>query len=56
MSKKTILLTGSGGMVGKNLLEHPSISSYDIISPRSNELDLRNFEKVENYLLLKKNY
>jgi GDP-L-fucose synthase len=51
MSKKTILLTGSGGMVGKNLLEHPSISSYDIISPRSNELDLRDFEKVEKYLL-----
>ena len=51
MSKKTILLTGSGGMVGKNLLEHPSISSYDIISPSSNELDLRDFEKVEKYLL-----
>ena len=51
MSKKTILLTGSGGMVGQNLLEHPSISSYDIISPRSNELDLRDFEKVEKYLL-----
>ena len=51
MSKKTILLTGSGGMVGQNLLEHPDISSYDILSPRSNELDLRDFEKVENYLL-----
>lgn len=51
MPKKTILLIGSGGMVGQNLLEHPSISSYDIISPRSNELDLRDFEKVEKYLL-----
>ena len=51
MPKKTILLTGSGGMVGQNLLEHPDISSYDILSPRSNELDLRDFEKVENYLL-----
>ena len=51
MHKKTILLTGSGGMVGQNLLEHPDISSYDICSPRSNELDLRDFEKVENYLL-----
>ncbi len=51
MPKKTILLTGSGGMVGQNLLEHADISSYDILSPRSNELDLRDFEKVENYLL-----
>jgi len=51
MPKKIILLTGSGGMVGQNLLEHPDISSYDILSPRSNELDLRDFEKVENYLL-----
>ena len=51
MPKKIILLTGSGGMVGQNLLEHPDISSYDILLPRSNELDLRDFEKVENYLL-----
>ena len=46
MTKKTILLTGSGGMVGKNLLEHPDISFYDILSPRSSELDLRDFEQV----------
>jgi len=51
MPKKTILLTGSGGMVGQNLLEHRDISSFDILSPRSNELDLRDFERVENYLL-----
>jgi GDP-L-fucose synthase len=51
MPKKTILLTGSGGMVGQNLLEHPDISSYDILSPRSNELDLLDFNMVENYLL-----
>jgi GDP-L-fucose synthase len=51
MPKKTILLTGSGGMVGQNLLEHQDISSFDILSPRSNELDLRDFEKVESYLL-----
>ena len=50
MTKKTILLTGSGGMVGKNLLEHPNISTYDILTPRSSELDLRNFEKVKEYL------
>ncbi len=51
MPKKIILVTGSGGMVGQNLLEHPDISSYEILSPRSKELDLRNFERVENFLL-----
>ncbi len=51
MSKKIILVTGSGGMVGQNLLEHPDISKYEILSPSSKELDLRNFEDVENFLL-----
>ena len=50
MTKKTILLTGSGGMVGQNLLENPGISAFDILAPRSNELDLRDFEKVKDYL------
>ncbi|MAR99884.1 MAG: GDP-fucose synthetase [Nitrosomonadales bacterium] len=51
MPKKIILVTGSGGMVGQNLLEHPDISKYEILSPSSKELDLRNFEDVENFLL-----
>jgi len=50
MTKKTILLTGSGGMVGQNLLENPGVASFDILSPRSNELDLRDFEEVRDYL------
>ena len=50
MIKKTILLTGAGGMVGQNLLEHQDISSYDILTPRSSELDLRDFEEVKKYL------
>ncbi|MCH5719962.1 NAD-dependent epimerase/dehydratase family protein [Niabella hibiscisoli] len=41
-----IFLTGGGGMVGKNLTKHPSASSYIFLTPSSNELDLRNYEKV----------
>lgn len=45
-----ILLTGGGGMAGRNLLEHPAVSSFEIIAPRSSELDLLDFEAVQNYL------
>lgn len=45
-----VLLTGGGGMVGCNLLEHPAISEYEVLAPRSSELDLRNFQAVQIYL------
>ena len=45
-----ILLTGASGMVGSNVLEHPSISEFDVLAPRSSELDLRNFSAVQAYL------
>lgn len=50
MSKTKILLTGGGGMVGRNLLEHPAIGEFDILAPRSSELDLRDFGAVQAYL------
>ncbi|HWU34260.1 MAG TPA: GDP-L-fucose synthase [Methylovorus sp.] len=50
MAKLRILLTGSGGMVGRNLLEHPSICAHEMLTPRSHELDLRNYSAVELYL------
>lgn len=50
MSKIRILLTGSGGMVGRNLLEHPAIGEFDVLAPRSSELDLRDFNAVQTYL------
>lgn len=37
-------------MVGRNLLEHPSIQTYEVLAPRSNELDLRNLSDVTAYL------
>jgi len=47
---KRILLTGATGMVGRNVLEHPAIDKFDVLAPRSDELDLRNFNAVQAYL------
>jgi GDP-L-fucose synthase len=49
MSKIRILLTGGGGMVGRNLLEHTTISEFEVLAPRSSELDLRDFIAVQAY-------
>ncbi len=37
-------------MVGRNLLEHPAIAEFEVLAPRSNELDLRDFNAVQTYL------
>jgi GDP-L-fucose synthase len=50
MTKKIILLTGGGGMVGRNLLEHKSISDFEVLAPRSAELNLCDFGAVKAYL------
>lgn len=50
MRKTRILLTGGHGMVGRNLLEHPAIGEFEILAPRSDELDLRDFPAVRDYL------
>lgn len=54
MSKKKILLTGGGGMVGRNILEHPAINDFEVLAPRSKELDLRDFSSVHNYITKQK--
>ena len=46
---KRVLLTGSGGFIGRHLLEQLS-ASYDIAAPTSRELDLTHAEPVESYL------
>ena len=43
-----ILLTGSGGFVGKNLKEYLG-EKYTLFCPRSYELDLTDFESVKNF-------
>ena len=50
MSKLRILVTGSGGMVGRNLLEHSSISEFEVLAPRRSELDLCDFSALQAYL------
>jgi GDP-L-fucose synthase len=50
MSKIRILLTGGGGMVGSNLLEHPATVKFEVLAPRRSELDLSNFDAVQAYL------
>lgn len=51
MNKTRILLTGGSGMVGQNLLEHHEISEFDVLAPRSSELNLCDFGAVQKYLL-----
>lgn len=52
MSKeiKTILLTGSGGMVGKNILNYYKAQQYNFLSPKREELDLLNQASLDSYL------
>ncbi len=46
---KKILLTGSGGFIGRNILESLS-SQYEILAPRSQELNLLDFDATQKYL------
>lgn len=50
MSKLRILLTGGNGMVGRNILEHADISSWDVLAPTSQELDLRDFNATSLFI------
>jgi GDP-L-fucose synthase len=45
-----ILLTGGTGMVGRNLLEHPAISEFEILYPSRSELDIQDFGETVTYV------
>lgn len=45
-----IFITGSNGMVGRNILENYEILKHDILKPASSELNLLNFNDVQAYL------
>ncbi len=47
---KKILITGSGGFIGKNLVEYFADKDYIISAPARNELDLTDEAKVAQYL------
>ena len=46
--QKTILITGANGFIGSNLKEYFQ-REYNILSPRSLELDCTNSEQIKNY-------
>ena len=45
-----ILVTGSTGMVGKNLINHSSAKQYSILKPNSQELNLLSKEDILSWL------
>lgn len=50
MSKTRILLTGGGGMVGRNIQEHPDIGHWEVMAPTREEVDLGDYNQVESYM------
>lgn len=46
-----VLLTGSSGMVGMNIVNHPNFEEYEWLLPRHSELNLLDGCAVEKYLL-----
>lgn len=45
-----ILLTGGGGMVGRNILEHTAANDWEIFAPSSVDLDLKDFSATRRYI------
>jgi GDP-L-fucose synthase len=51
MGKQGVLmLTGAGGMVGRNILEHPGIADWQVLAPRRDELDLADADAALTYV------
>jgi nucleoside-diphosphate-sugar epimerase len=47
-----ILLTGSNGMVGKNILDHNSANNYNFLTPSVKDLNLLNYQEVKDYITI----
>lgn len=45
-----ILITGSNGMVGSNIIEHVAASKHEILSPTSKELNLLDPSSIDRYM------
>ncbi|MBM3939020.1 MAG: NAD-dependent epimerase/dehydratase family protein [Sphingomonadales bacterium] len=50
MTRKHVLLTGSSGMVGRNLMEHPEIGRFKITSPSRKDLELQDSRAVADFI------
>ena len=46
-----IFLTGGSGMVGKNILNHPDSKNWNIFTPSRKELDLADYNSIQEYIL-----
>ncbi len=51
MAKQRVLLTGGGGMVGRNFMAHPDAKYFRVMAPPSDELNLCDFISVKKYLM-----
>ena len=49
-----VWLTGGTGMVGRNILEHSFWNNHDVSSPSREELDLLDFNEVNNWVKINK--
>lgn len=49
-----VLLTGSSGMVGRNILDHLNASNYNFLTPSSKELNLLSYSKTQDYIEINK--
>lgn len=45
-----VLLTGAGGMVGRNILEHPKAGGVEFLTPSRREVNLENYDAVYHYI------
>ena len=45
-----ILITGSNGMVGKNIVEYLTLKNYSLLTPPSRELNLLDKQNVDKYI------
>lgn len=45
-----IFVTGSGGLVGHNVIDNPEIKQNELLTPRSKELNLIDYEAVVSYI------
>ena len=45
-----ILITGASGMVGRNILDHPATSNFEILVPSSKELNLLDLGAVRSFI------
>jgi GDP-L-fucose synthase len=47
---QTLLLTGGGGMVGRNIQDHPEAGAWNILAPTRRDLDLTHGPDVAAYI------